>query len=273
LRTIAHVSDLHFGRVDAPIPAVLRTALLDARPDLLVVSGDLTQRARRKEFEAARAFLDGLPLTKIVVPGNHDVPLYDLLTRWRTPWEKYRLYISEDLEPFYCDSEIAVQGVNTARSLTFKNGRINFKQVERICARLESVPGSAVRIVVTHHPFALPSQMQSGSIVGRAEMAVAAFACCRVDMILSGHFHFRHAASWSERYPGERHVAILVHAGSATSERRRGESNSWNLVKVSASRIDIESQVWNGAQGLFEASAPQRFERGLRGWQLETGVR
>src|SRR5919202_5053344 len=124
MKKIAHLSDLHFGRIDERVVGPLAEAVRDARPSLVVVSGDLTQRARTRQFREARAFLDSLPRPQIVVPGNHDVPLWDVLARFTRPLEKFRRSISDDLEPFSDDEEMAVAGVNTARSLTRKYGRI-----------------------------------------------------------------------------------------------------------------------------------------------------
>jgi predicted MPP superfamily phosphohydrolase len=129
LRTIVHLSDLYFGRLDSDILPALILDILAAKPDVIVVSGDLTQRARRHEFRQARNFLNALPFPKIVVPGNHDVPLYNVISRGLRPFTNYRRYIGHDLEPGFADSEIAVLGINTARSFTFKNGRINRRQV------------------------------------------------------------------------------------------------------------------------------------------------
>ena len=124
-RTIVHLSDLHFGRVDPAILPALRRAVAVAAPDLVAVSGDITQRARIAEFKAAAHFLETLPAPLLVVPGNHDLPLYNVLLRWLSPLDRYRRFITSDLAPFYEDAEIAVLGVNTARALTFKDGRIN----------------------------------------------------------------------------------------------------------------------------------------------------
>src|SRR5213593_2266921 len=129
MRTLVHLSDLHFGRVDEQIIEPLISAVTQINPDLVAVSGDLTQRARSQQFREARAFLDALPQPQIVVPGNHDVPLHNVFSRFLQPLAKYRRYISEDLQPFFQDEEIAVLGVNTARSLTLKGGRINEEQV------------------------------------------------------------------------------------------------------------------------------------------------
>ena len=267
MRTIAHISDLHFGRVNTLIPPALREALLQARPDVVVVSGDLTQRARRLEFAAARAFLDSLPFPQIVVPGNHDVPLHDVMRRWLAPLEKYRQFINGDVEPFYADDEVAIQGVSTARSLAWKNGRINRMQVERTCTSLTAVGPDVTRIVVTHHPFDLPGEGRGGSLVGRAEMAITAFTKCRVDMILSGHFHVGHAARWTRHHPAALdHAAILVQAGTATSSRCRDEANSWNLIRIERPDVVIERQTWEPARELFEPSLRETFQLREGGW-------
>ena len=132
MRTIAHISDLHFGRTDASMIRRLKAQLTELKPDLLVVSGDLTQRARVSEFTDARAFLDHLPQPQIIVPGNHDIELYNLYGRFVERLQRYRTYISQDVEPSYSDPELMVASVNTARSLTFKGGRISAAQRRRI---------------------------------------------------------------------------------------------------------------------------------------------
>src|SRR5882724_10264204 len=128
MRTLVHLSDLHFGRVDERLVEPLIAAVTEIDPDLVAVSGDLTQRARSHQFREARAFLDALPQPQIVVPGNHDVPLHNVFTRFVRPLDKYKGYITDDLQPVYQDNEIVVVGVNTARSLTIKGGRINENQ-------------------------------------------------------------------------------------------------------------------------------------------------
>src|SRR4051794_13402333 len=131
MRTLLHISDLHFGRVDSRLVEALRASVEELRPDVIAVSGDLTQRAKRREFAAASAFLGSLRPPKIIVPGNHDIPLYNVFTRFGRPLDRYRRYIGSQIEPSFMDDEIAVVGVNTARSLTFKGGRINADQVKR----------------------------------------------------------------------------------------------------------------------------------------------
>src|SRR6202163_3487806 len=130
MRSLVHLSDLHFGRVDPTVVGPLIEAVNRLKPDLIAVSGDLTQRARSGQFRAARTFLDALPQPQIVVPGNHDVPMHNVFRRFMQPLNKYRRYITAELRPSYADAEIVVVGVNTARSLTIKSGPLNEKQVE-----------------------------------------------------------------------------------------------------------------------------------------------
>src|SRR5688500_3797681 len=136
MRTIAHLSDLHFGDTDAAVVERLIEKVRELNPDMLIVSGDLTQRARSSQFQDARAFLDVLPLPQIIVPGNHDVPLYNVIRRFLSPLARFRKYITSDLTPEYHDDELAVFGINTARSLTIKGGRVSEEQVEKLKDKL-----------------------------------------------------------------------------------------------------------------------------------------
>src|SRR6185436_13055108 len=147
MRTLAHLSDLHFGRVDYTVRDAVVTNLQTLKPDVVVVSGDLTQRARSHQFQEARQFLDALPQPQIVVPGNHDVPLYNFFARFGRPLDKYRRHITEDLQPFYQDDEVAIVGINTARSLTTKYGRINERQIAGARERLCDVANDVTKIV------------------------------------------------------------------------------------------------------------------------------
>ncbi len=268
MRTIAHLSDLHFGRLDPAILPVLRDALLDVGPDLVVVSGDLTQRARRDEFEQAGRFLDGLPFPRLVVPGNHDVPLYDVVARWLRPLKKYKAFISADLEPVYADEEVAVVGINTARALTFKNGRINRRQVIRCRERFSSLgnTGPITRIVVAHHPFILPDGANPNDLIGRAKMGLLAFAAAGVDLILSGHLHVSRTLQSVTTHGAAGPAVLLVQAGTATSTRRRDEVNSFNVLRMEHPEVEIERWGWNDARSLFAVSSVERYRRQASAW-------
>jgi 3',5'-cyclic AMP phosphodiesterase CpdA len=270
MRTIVHLSDLHFGRVDpAILPALLR-AVVVAAPDLVVVSGDITQRARVAEFKAAAHFLETLPAPLLAVPGNHDVPLYNVLLRWLSPLERYRRYITSDLAPFFEDTEIAALGVNTTRALTFKDGRINRLQIEAAMRRFAHCRKDVTRIVVTHHTFdtpdPVPGAMPAHKVVGRADMAIAGFVLADVDMILSGHLHMSGVGETTKRYPLHGRAALLIRAGTATSMRRRGEMNAFNVVRVARPEVAIDCMVWQPDEGRFVAASPERFRRTEFGW-------
>jgi 3',5'-cyclic AMP phosphodiesterase CpdA len=273
LRTIAHLSDLHFGRLDRAILPALIAAVEAAEPDVVAVCGDLTQRARRREFEDARKFLDNLPSPQIVVPGNHDVPLYNVVARALRPLARYRRIISDDLEPFYADDEIAVAGVNTARSLTFDNGRINRRQVAGACARLAQCGAGVTRIIVTHHPFDAPDARGAHGILGRARMAMAEFAYHDVDLILSGHLHLGGVVESAARYEIPGRSLLLIQAGSAASTRLRGAANSFNLIRVERPHVSVERLNWNRERDSFALAAIDEFQLTPDGWARISGDR
>lgn len=268
MRTIVHLSDLHFGRVDASLLEPLRRLVVQLAPDVLVVSGDLTQRAKSAEFQAARAFLDTLPGPQIVVPGNHDIPLYNVASRFLTPLLKYRRYVTLDLAPEFVDEEIAVLGINTARSLTFKDGRVNHEQIAQIRQRMGALDAHLTRIIVTHHPFDLPDTYDHDELVDRAPMAMAAFAECGVDLLLAGHLHASHAGNSSQRYKISGYAALVVQAGTATSTRGRGESNSFNVIRVEHDQVEVQRYSWVGASAAFEPAGTERFRRSGGVWTL-----
>lgn len=259
MRTLAHLSDLHFGRVDPGLVGPLRDAVRALRPDVVVVSGDLTQRARRAQFAAARAFLSELPQPQIVVPGNHDVPLYDVARRFLAPMARFRRSIAADPAPWYRDGEIAVLGINSARSLTFKGGRINAEQVALVRERFGALPAGVTRVLVTHHPFALPPRTDADDRIGRAAMALDAFADCGVDVLLSGHLHRTHMGAGDETIAAN--GALSIHAGTATSTRGRGETNSYNAISITRGSVQVTPWAWDPDLQAFQPSSPRRFVR------------
>jgi 3',5'-cyclic AMP phosphodiesterase CpdA len=266
MRTLVHLSDLHFGRVDESLLAPLRELVQGLDPDVVVVSGDLTQRAKSEQFEAARAWLDTLPEPQIVVPGNHDISLYNVFRRFVKPLDRYRRFITEDLAPVYVDDEIAIVGVNTARSLTFKDGRVNQEQVAQIHAQLDQLDRALTRIVVTHHPFDLPENSKDEEVVGRAQMAMKAFAECGVDVLMAGHLHASHAGNTAERYRIADYAALVVQAGTATSTRERGEVNSFNVLRVASGRVEVDRYGWDAVHGQFSLMNTEKFIRSANVW-------
>jgi 3',5'-cyclic AMP phosphodiesterase CpdA len=266
MRKIVHLSDLHFGRVDYALIGPLSDAIAGIGPDLIVVSGDLTQRARTREFIEARLFLDSLPKPQIIVPGNHDVPMHNVYARFLQPLTRYRRHITDETEPFYLDDEIAVMGINTARSLTTKHGRINQKQVSRISELLCPLANNIRKIIVTHHPFDRPEGHEHKSVVGGAKKAMEAIAGCGADVILTGHLHVGFTGHTARRYRIAGHSALMVQAGTAISTRGRGESNSFNLIKLQDQEIKVGRYDWLPGESSFSLSSSEDFIQTADGW-------
>jgi 3',5'-cyclic AMP phosphodiesterase CpdA len=266
-RVLLHLSDLHFGRIQAGLPEALLEAARRIAPDLVVVSGDLTQRARIVEFQQARAFLDQLPFPRIVVPGNHDVPLHNLYGRFVHRLSRFQSYITEDLEPVYQDGEVAVFGVNTARSLTWKGGRINSRQIESLRTRLCATRPELARIVVTHHPFEIPQGFHQSDVVGSARAALERWTDCGADLLLCGHLHVGDSTTTLNRYSHVGWHAIVVTAGTAISTRSRGVPNSFNALSVEDRRsVVVAKWSWDVTTHAFQKLSDARFVRTTDGW-------
>ena len=267
MRTLAHISDVHFGREDPKLVTGLLHALQDAEPDVVVVSGDLTQRAKKKQFRAAKAFLAELPkVPRIIVPGNHDVSATNLFERMMHPLGRYRRFITADLAPFWSDAEVAIAGINTVRLLSTKDGRINRAQVAQACEQFQGATPDAIRVVVTHHPIDVPAEDLRHPTLTRAKMAMAGFARCGVDLFLSGHLHSGLSLSSSARYPLPGYSAVVVHAGTAVSTRTRNQPNAWNLIRLGPGRIEVRRMSWNGRS--FSQDVCEEYGKLPGGWSL-----
>ena len=265
MRTIVHLSDLHFGRIDPSILAPLVKFVGEIRPNVVAISGDLTQRARVAEFMAAKEFLEAIPFPQIVVPGNHDVPLHNLFARFARRLDRYRRYITPELQPVFADSEIVVAGVNTARAFTWKDGRINRRQLEHLRAALGTGGSGRTKIVVTHHPFDLPTGA-IGNVVGRSRLAIKTLAECGVDLLLAGHFHIADTGQTAKRYKMPGYSAIIVSSGTSTSTRGRGQPNSLNVIRIEEPGLIIERRIWQPSSGSFEVLSLERLHRAGAGW-------
>ena len=248
MRTIAHVSDLHFGREDPRVVEAVLEDLAAARPDLVVVSGDLTQRARRRQFQAARAFLDRFPAPVLVVPGNHDIPLFDLARRFFRPLGRYRSLVTADLAPLFHDDEVAVLGVNTARSNVWKSGRLSHDQIDGIRARLSPLPPRVFKVLVTHHPFVPPPGTRAHRVVGRGLQALQVAEACGVDLLLAGHLHVGWSGDVRAHHLTIRRSILVVQAGTATSLRVRSEPNTYNVITVDGPALGLAVRGWDGAR-------------------------
>ncbi|HEY8613023.1 MAG TPA: metallophosphoesterase [Roseomonas sp.] len=249
MRVIDHISDLHFCRVDQRVVDAL-LARLNADPaHLVVISGDLTMRARRGEYRAARAFLDALRPPWLAVPGNHDITAYYPWERFLDPFGRWQALIAQETEPVFEDEEIQVVGLNTVSRgglhLQWENGVVPRAGLLRALRHLRRLPEGPFRIVVAHHPFLAPPDEPGTPIVRRGERALRDLARGGVRLVLSGHLHVGfHNIHKIQAEEGDQ--LTVLQAGSATSTRLRGEANGYNRVVVENRRARWTTHHWDG---------------------------
>ena len=267
---IIHLSDLHFGAHDPKLVEAIEARCDEEKPDLVVISGDFTQRARTDQFKEACRFLTRLKDAGhdvLGVPGNHDVPLYDVLRRFLSPLTRYKRFIDDTLCPYYELDGVAVLGINTARSLTFKDGRISHEQMDFIRSTFDRARAD-LRILVTHHPlFALPvgDTGERGKAIGRQELALDAITDAGVDILLAGHNH-RASTHSAKDLATRAGPALVIQAGTATSTRLRDEEQSFNRIDLKGDRVTLTVQGWGG-QG-FVSGDEQTYAREGDHWRL-----
>lgn len=230
---ILHLSDLHFGRERPDLLRPLIEIVNALGPDLVAISGDLTQRARPGQFRAARVFIEALAAPVLVVPGNHDTPLHNAFERVLTPWRRYRRYISADLEPTWRGDDVTVHGVNTVNPLYWQRGRMRRETTERLCRAIAADP-DRLHILVAHHPLEHLPDTRKRRTSG-AERALAALESCGAGAVLSGHLHLWRAGPF-RAFGG----LLLVQAGTGLSTRMRGEPNDFNLLTAAPGRLVVE---------------------------------
>ncbi len=270
MRRIVHISDLHFGSSNPALVEPLLASIAGLRPDVVAVSGDLTQRATVEQFEAARDFLRRISFPQVVVPGNHDISFWNVYRRFRRPLERYRQYINREAEPSYSDDQLFVLGLNTARSLTWKEGRISPDQISRLHGQFCALDPEVFKVLVVHHPFLPRASEGDFDAVGRADRALEALVNCGADLILAGHLHrsySRETASLSRL--AERSI-LVVQSGTTLSARTRDEQNSFNSIDVETDAASITIRAWEPGRGAFIPSPAVRYEK--RGeWRLVEG--
>jgi len=273
VRTIAHISDLHFDRIDPPVVEALTGELAAKNPSLLVMSGDFTQRARSGQYAAAARYMARLPRPQLVVPGNHDIPLFDVITRFCFPLRNYHKYITRDVRPVFVDEELLVVGINSARSFTFtfdgfwKDGRISEEQLLDVKLRACDLPASVFKVVVTHHPFISPPGERVHGIVHGARRALDQMEQCHIDMLLAGHLHMGYSGDVRTHHEAVKRSILSVQAGTATSTRRRNEPNAYNFITINPDHVTIQVRSWDGRT--FADAARTHFSRLDGVWQRE----
>ncbi|MDF0602619.1 metallophosphoesterase [Psychromarinibacter sp. C21-152] len=266
MQRIVHLSDLHFGRARPEVLTPLLSAVAEAVPDLVVVSGDLTQRARPREFREARAFLDRLPAPWLAVPGNHDVPLYNLGQRLLRPYARYRRWIGQTLAPQLVNAQVAVVGLNTVDPRRHQRGEVRSADIARLCATFGTGPPERLNIAVGHHPFEQGAHIDK-SPTRHATRGLARLTECNAHVILSGHLHLWHAGPFLTNARGA--GPIQVHAGTSLSSRLRGEVNDFALLGIDAERLSVTRMVYDDTARGFAAADRLWFRRGAEGLSLE----
>lgn len=261
MSVLLQISDSHFGTEQAPVVAALEALSLKQRPDLLVLSGDITQRARPGQFRAARDFVDRLGTPVLAIPGNHDIPLFDLVTRFTRPYARHCAVFGDELEPVHSSRELLVACVNTTRRHRHTNGEVSVAQIERVAMRLTAAEPGQLRVVVVHHPVAALRDEDRHNLLRGHVPALRRWAEAGADLVMGGHIHLPYVMA----LPGLARPMWAVQAGTSVSWRvRDGMPNSVNLVRwgsdAARGRCIIERWDYAAASGSFVRSRVDELE-------------
>lgn len=228
---LLHVSDTHFGTEQPDVVEALLALAREQRPDLVVLSGDITQRARKSQFAAAQRFVRALGAPVLAVPGNHDIALFNLFARFLRPYAAYAHAFGSDLAPVFETDDVLVLGVNTTRRWRHKNGEVSAQQVADVSRRLQQAGEQQLRVVVVHQPVAVPHAEEAHNLLRGHHAALKAWALAGADLVLGGHIHLPYVMA----VPGLGRELWAVQAGTAVSSRtRKGGPNSVNLLRWGA---------------------------------------
>lgn len=231
MSVLLQISDPHFGTEQPLVAEALVALAKQQRPDLLVLSGDITQRARPAQFRAARAFMDRLGALLLAVPGNHDIPLFDLWARLHNPYAAHVAAFGADLEPMHVSPDLMVVGVNTTRPWRHKHGQVSAQQVERVARILANAEATQLRVVVVHQPIAVKRPQDATNLLRGHAAALQHWAAAGADIVMGGHIHLPYVMA----LPNLARPMWAVQAGTAVSSRvRRGVPNSVNLLRWGA---------------------------------------
>lgn len=264
MRRVVHVSDLHFGTVRKGIVESLVSDVRDFEPDLVVVTGDLTQRATDQQFEDARKFLQALKVPQLVIPGNHDIaPLYHPLRRLFRPFAGFRRHLSIELDTVFADDQLLVIGLNTVQPLRWKEGAISRRQLSLIAEQADRHPHH-FRVVAAHHPLASLLVGSSISKVRRHAELLETLESADIALCMTGHLHESARGPFASAL-GQAHRTLVVRASTATSARVRSHRNAYNRLLIRPSRLEICVRAWTGQA--FETDHVEHFQREQGHWQ------
>lgn len=269
--TIVHLTDLHFADIEPGADDALIDAIRALAPDVIAVSGDLTLAGRRHEFIEARRFLDRLDRPTLVVPGNHDVPAFNLFQRFTRPLGRFHDFITQNRTPTIVRPDLCMLGLNTARaydlSWNWSHGRFSKKQVAHTSTFFAEHKDSPFKCLVVHHPFFLPDGLTGFKVVGRASEMLSVLGRRGVDLVLAGHLHKGFWRAHEHTTEDHRHHVLVVQASTATSGRLRGEPNAFNALDLTDEGLMLTP--WILGKGGFVAAEPTKFVKQVHGWAAE----
>lgn len=259
---LLHISDTHFGTEQPRVVAALRTLARERLPDLLVFSGDITQRARAGQFQAARRLCDELGIARMLtLPGNHDIPLFDVLSRVARPYGNYLQSFGPRLDPTLETDDFLVIGVNTTRASRHTNGEVSAEQVQRVAAQLRGARPRQLRVVVTHQPAAVFRPEDEPDRLRGAPEALQSWSEAGADLVLGGHIHLPYVLDLRTQPQPTPRPMWCVQAGTAVSSRvRHGTHNSVNLIHWKAAPAGqprtcrVERCDYQSEKGWFETA-------------------
>jgi 3',5'-cyclic AMP phosphodiesterase CpdA len=263
---ILHLSDLHFGTEIPGLPQRLLDTIHALAPDLVVISGDLTQRARRHQFRAAADFVAALGVAHLVVPGNHDVPLFNLFNRLIGPFRRYRRFMGPDMAPVWRSKDALVVGLNSVDPYSHQKGDYRDAALAATEAVLRAAPARQTKIVVAHHPVEHEAGVEK-DLARHAGEAIDRLAAAGADILLCGHLHMWRATPVAPVQ--DRRDLLQVQAGTALSQRLRGQPNDFNLLQVAGDSLTVTRYVAASA-GLFAPIRNSDFRYGPKGWVQQT---
>lgn len=262
---IVQISDPHFGTEQPAVLAALADWVRAQAPDLLLLTGDVTQRATAAQFEAARRFVHGLGVPRVLaIPGNHDIPLFDLFTRAFDPYRRWRRAFGPVREHVHETSDCLVLMLKTTRRWRHKDGELSREQIARTAERLARAAPRQLRIVATHQPLAVTLPKDEANRLHRHAEALAAWSAAGADLVLGGHIHLpfvKAVPPLADAADGR--TLWAVQAGTAVSSRlRSGAPNSVNLIRAQGMaegqrRCTIERWDFDAATGRFTRAAAQ----------------
>jgi 3',5'-cyclic AMP phosphodiesterase CpdA len=271
MTVLLHFSDPHFGTEEPPVVAALQALSRDQQPDAVILSGDITQRARSAQFAAARAFCDSLGVARLLtLPGNHDIPLYNVAARLFSPYAGYKACFGDELEPELEFGDVLVIGVNTTRPERHKDGEVSAAQINRVVKRLHRALPEQLRVVVTHQPACVMRPEDEKDRLRGGEAAVQAWARAGADLVLGGHIHLPYVSDLCARADaGTPRPLYCIQAGTALSHRvRHGTPNSVNVIRWEppangdARKVCVERWDYDLADDRFELTKPQELKLG-----------